>query len=110
MIFGLQRKIAAGQADAIELQLQVALAPEVAGILGRLEMADQVASAGKGLLAELGDAAQMAEHGIADVGRGGGEVGFIEGTLQKSTGGQDDIARAGAQAQAKNEKAQQAYS
>src|ERR1035438_9309440 len=37
---GLQRQIPGGQADAIELQLQVALAPEVAWILGRIQMSD----------------------------------------------------------------------
>jgi hypothetical protein len=32
--FGLKRQISARQADAIELQLQISLAEEVAGILG----------------------------------------------------------------------------
>ena len=72
-------------------------------------MSDQIASAGKGLLAEFGHAAQVAEDGIADIGRGRGEIRFIEGTLQESTGGQDDVPCAGAQAQRKNGETQQAY-
>jgi hypothetical protein len=66
-------------------------------------MADEIASAWKSLLTELGQATQVAEHGVSDVCRGRGKVGFIEGTLQKSTGGQDDIPRAGAQTQREND-------
>jgi len=51
----------------------------------------------------------VAEDGIADIGRGRGEIGFIEGTLQESAGGQDDVPCAGAQAQRKNNETQQAY-
>ena len=101
---GLKGQIAGGQADAIELQLQISLAPEVARILGGIEMSDKIASAGKSLLSKLGHSAQVAQHGIADIDCGRGEIGFVEGTLQKSTGGQDDIPCAGAQAQRKTGK------
>ena len=95
--FGLERQVAAGKADAIELHLQISLAPEVAGILGGFEMADKIASAGKSLLTELGDSAQVAENGVADIDGGRGEIRFVEGALQKSTGGQDNVPCAGAQ-------------
>src|SRR5690242_16825085 len=95
---GFQREIAAGQANAIELQLHRSLAPKVARILGCFEMSDEVASARKRLLTEFGLRAQVAKYGVPDVDRGRGEVGFIQGTLQKSTGGQDNVPCAGAQA------------
>jgi hypothetical protein len=47
-------------------------------------MSDQVTAARKGLLPELGYAAQVAKNGVADVDGGRGEIGFVEGTLQKS--------------------------
>ena len=56
---GFEREIACGQPDAVELQLQISLAPEVAGIFRCLEMAHEIAAAGKCLLSELSDAAQM---------------------------------------------------
>jgi hypothetical protein len=59
----------------------------------------QIASARKNLLAELGYAAQMTEDRIADIHGGRGEIGFIQSALQKSSGGQDEIPRTGAQAQ-----------
>src|ERR1035441_5685223 len=48
--FGLERQVAARNADAIELQLEISLAPEVAWILGCFEMADEIATARKSLL------------------------------------------------------------
>src|SRR5579862_2843623 len=90
-----ERKIPGGEPDAVELQLQISLAPEVAGIFGGLEMSDEIAAAREGLLSELGDAAQMAEHGVADVDRIGREVRFVQGTLQQRAGGQDDVAGSG---------------
>src|SRR5450631_1410544 len=103
--FGLERQVAARNADAIELQLQISLAPEVAGILGCFEMADEIAAARKSLLTELGDSAQVTKNGVPDVDRGRGEIRLVEGTLQKSAGGQDNIPCAGAQAQRKNNEA-----
>jgi hypothetical protein len=103
--FGLERQVAARNADAIELQLEISLAPEVAWILGCFEMADEIATARKSLLTELGDSAQVAKNGIPDIDGGRGEVRFVEGTLQKSTSGQDDIPCAGAQAQRKDNEA-----
>jgi hypothetical protein len=94
---GFKGQIPGGETDAIELQFQITLAPEVTRILRGIEMTDQVAAAGKSLLAKLGDTAQVAEHGIANVDGGRGQIGFIEGALQKSTGGQNDVPRAGAQ-------------
>ncbi len=102
---GLKRQIAARQSDAIELQLQVSLAPEVAGILGRFEMSDQITSPRKSLLTEFGLPTEVTQYRVPDIDRGRGKVGFIEGTLQKSTGGQDHVPCAGAQAQRKNDKA-----
>jgi hypothetical protein len=66
-------------------------------------MADEIASTWKSLLTELGHAAQVTEHGVPDVCRGGGKVGFIEGTSQKSTSGQDDIPRARASTKEEND-------
>src|SRR5438309_6141481 len=48
--FCLERQISRGQADAVELNLEISLAPEMAGILGRIQMADQIAAPGEGLL------------------------------------------------------------
>ena len=100
---GFEREIAGGQADAVELQLQISLAPEVAGILRSFQMAHEIAAAGKSLLSELGDAAQMAQHGIAHVHRVGGQVRFVEGALQKSSGGQDDVTSARVLAKGENQ-------
>src|ERR1700691_299078 len=66
--FGVERHIALRQSDAVEDQLQVAFAPEMTGLLRGLEMSDKVGPAGKGLLSELGDRVQMAEHRIANGG------------------------------------------
>jgi hypothetical protein len=75
------------------------------GILSGFEMPDQIAAAWKGLLAELGDSAKVAQDGIPDVDGSRGEIRFAHGALQKSTGGQDDVPCAGAQAQRKDHKA-----
>jgi hypothetical protein len=90
-----ERHIAVGQSDAIEHQLHVALAPEMAGILGRFEMPDKIGSARKRLPSEFRHRVQMAEHGIADGNGGGRKVRFIHGALQKGTGGQDGLPRTG---------------
>ena len=58
-------------------------------------MTDEIASAGKGLLAEFGDSAKMAENGVADVNGRCREIGLIHGALQEGTGGQDNITCAG---------------
>src|ERR1051326_4236249 len=92
---GLERKVSAGDADAIKRDLQVSLAPEVAGIFGGFQVTDEIASAGKGLLAEFSDSAKMAENGIADVNGGCGEIGLIHSALQEGTGGPDKITCAG---------------
>ena len=102
---GARRPGAAGEADAIELEFQRALAPEMPGILGRFQMSDQIAAAWKSLLTKLGDSAKVAQDGIPDVDRSRGEIRFAHGALQKSTGGQDDVPCAGAQAQRKDHKA-----
>src|ERR1035438_5043249 len=102
---GFQGQIAGRQPDAIELQLQISLAPEVARILGCFEMSDKITSARKGLPTKLGHSAKVAQNRIPDIDGGRGEIRFVEGTLQKSTGGQDDIPCAGAQAQRKDGKA-----
>src|ERR1700756_3996020 len=59
-------------------------------------MADQIASARKGLLAEYGYATKMTENRISNINRCGREVGLIQRALQQSTGGHDHIACAGA--------------
>src|SRR5208282_2421808 len=63
---GVERHVAVRQSDAIEHQLHVALAPEMSGVLGRLQMADEIASAWKRLLAEFRYRVQMTKHGISD--------------------------------------------
>src|SRR5579871_1486979 len=85
---GFERQIAARQSNAVKLQLEVSLAPEVTGILGGFEMSDEVTATRKGLLTKLGDSAKVAKNGVPDIDGGRGKVRFIEGTLQKSTGGQ----------------------
>jgi hypothetical protein len=94
--FRFERKIAAGYANAVELEFQISLAPEVAGIFGVLEVANQITSARECLLAEDGYAAKVAENGVSNVDRCRREIGLIERTLQKSAGGDNHIARAGA--------------
>ena len=69
----------------------------MAGFFVRLEMSNQISPAGEGLMAECGDAAEMAEHRVADRSGGGGKVGFIESALQEGARGQDNVVRAGAQ-------------
>src|SRR5208337_3141123 len=92
---GVQRHIALRHADAIELQLHVALAPEMSGVLGRFQMSDQVAAARESLLAEFGHRVEMTEDGISDGNGCRRKVRFIHGALQKSTGGQDHLPRTG---------------
>ena len=57
--FAVEWDVAGGNADAVELQLQISLAPEVAGIFGGLEMPNEITSARECLLAEHGNAAKM---------------------------------------------------
>src|SRR5579859_1878471 len=94
--FGFERQVAGRNADAVELQLEVSLAPEVTGIFGVFEMSDEIAASRERLLTELGLSAEVAKNRVPDINGGRGKVGFIEGTLQKSTGGQDDFPCAGA--------------
>jgi hypothetical protein len=68
-------------------------------------MSDKIAAARESLLTEYGLGAQMTQNGVPDGYRGRGKVGFVEGTLQKSTGGQDDFPRAGAQAESDDDQA-----
>ena len=75
---GFQWKIAAGNPDAIKLQLQISLADEMTGILFRFDMADQIASTRESLVAKHGNAAKVAKNGISDIDSGGREVGFIQ--------------------------------
>ena len=70
--FRLQRQVATGNTDTIELQFQISLVLEVAGIFGVFEMANQIAS--------------VRER----------EVKLIQRALQQSAGGNDHVARAGA--------------
>ena len=60
-------------------------------------MSDEVAAAGKCLLAEFRHRVQMTEHGIADRNRGGGKIWFVQRALEKGTGGQDHLPRTGTQ-------------
>lgn len=60
---GFQRQIAAGDADAVELQLEISLTPEVTGILGGFEVTDEVAATREGLLSELSDSAKVTRTG-----------------------------------------------
>jgi len=75
------------------LQLQISLAPEVAGLFGGFEMTNKIASARKSLLAEFGDATEVTENGIADFRGFAGKVRLVESALQKSSGWQDDTSR-----------------
>src|ERR1700690_287432 len=45
--FGIEGHVAVRQADAVELNLHVPFAPEMTGFLSRLEMANEIASAGE---------------------------------------------------------------
>ena len=72
--FRVERHIALRQADAVELELHVTLAPKMAGIFGGFEVADEIGTAGESLLAEFGDCVQTAEHGVSDSDSGRGEV------------------------------------
>jgi hypothetical protein len=99
--FGFQGHIALRHADAIEYQLQIAFAPEMAGIFGGFEMPYKIAAAREGLLSELGYGVQMAEDGVADGDGGRRKVRFVHGALQKGTGGQDHLTRTGTQGKSK---------
>jgi hypothetical protein len=59
-------------------------------------VADQITAPRKGLATKCTYSVQMTKNWIPDVDRGRGEVWFVEGALQKSTSGQDDVSRAGA--------------
>ena len=71
----------------------------MAGILCRFQMSDQITSPRESLLTEGCNSPQVTKYRIPDIHSGRGKVRFVEGTLQKSTGGQDHIPCAGAQAQ-----------
>ena len=100
--FRVERHVAVRQSDAIEHQLDVPFAPEMAGVFGRFEVSNQIASTRKRLLAEFGHRVQMTEYGVSDRDGRGREVRFIHGALQKGTGGQDCFPRTGTQGQAEN--------
>ena len=87
-----ERQDFAGNDQAVKFQSDPALANEVAGILVILEMAAEHGAAGKCGMPEGVDNSKMAKDGIADHGGFGGEVGFIEGALQKRTR-RDDVVR-----------------
>src|ERR1035441_8036832 len=99
--FGVKGHVSVGESDGIEGELHVAFAPEVAGIFGGLEVADEIASAREGLLSKFSHGVKVTEDGISNGYGGGGEVWFVEGALQKGTGGQDGFSRAGTQGQSK---------
>jgi hypothetical protein len=60
-------------------------------------MADEIGSAGEGLLAEFRDRVEVTENGIADGSGRRREIRLIHGALQKGTGGQDHFPRTGTQ-------------
>src|SRR5215469_7095662 len=99
--FRVERQIAAGHTDAIKLQFQISLAKEVTRILGGFEVSDEVASTRERLLAEFSNTAEMTENGISNINGGRGKIGFVQRALQKSAGGHDNIACAGAESESK---------
>src|SRR6266853_1188300 len=60
--------IRSGEADAVELQLQIALTDEVSGLLVRLQVSSEVASPRKNILSEFPEAAQVADHRVTNIG------------------------------------------
>src|SRR5690242_17262435 len=83
--------IAGGQSDAIELQLQVTLAEEMAGFLVGFKMSNQVGATREGLMTEFGHAAKMTENRVPYRSSRRIEVRFINGALQNRAGGQDNF-------------------
>ena len=76
----------------------------MAGIFRGFKMADEITAAGKSLLAEFGLSAEMAKHGVPDIDGGRGKVGFTQGALQESAGGQNDFPCAGRQSESDDDE------
>jgi hypothetical protein len=62
--------IRTGETDAVELQLEIALADEMSGLFVRLQVSSEVASPGENILSEFPEAVQVADHRVTDIGCG----------------------------------------
>src|SRR5580692_11058953 len=83
--------LSTGKDDAIKIDLNPTLAHKVSGVLIVLEVAAKFRASGKYRTPEGRDVSQITKHRIADLRGFGREVGFIQGALQKRSGGNELI-------------------
>jgi hypothetical protein len=83
--------ICVGQADPVKLDLQISLSEEVPRFLSRFQVALQVAAPWEDRSPKLLKTAEAAQNRVADVSSGRGEIGFVQGTVQKRSGRHNDF-------------------
>src|SRR6202021_4066595 len=96
--------ICVGQDDPLKLDLQIPLSEEVPRFLSRFEVALQIAVPWEDRSPKLLETAEVAQNRVADVSRGRGEIGFVQGTVQKRSGRNNDFLSANARLPKKKKK------
>ena len=97
-------QICVGQDDPVKLDLQIALSERSARFLSRFQVALQVAVPWEDRSPKLLKTAEVAQNRVADVSSGRGEIGFVQGTVQKRSGRYDDFLSAYARLAQKEDK------
>src|ERR1700752_362904 len=82
--------ICVGQADPVKLDLQIPLSEEMPRFRGRFQVTLQVAISGEDRSPKLLKTAEVAQNRVADVISGRGEIGFVQGAVEKRSGRHND--------------------
>jgi hypothetical protein len=97
--------ICVGQDDPVKLDLQISLSEEVTRFLSPFQVALQVAAPRDDRSLKLLTSAEVAQNRVADVSSSRGEIGFVQGTVEKRSGRHNDFLSAYARlAQKKTEQ------
>src|SRR5580693_1659466 len=103
--------ICVGQDDPVKLDLQIPLSEEVPRFLSCFQMALQIAVPWEDRSPKLLKTAEVAQNRVAYVSSGRGEIGFVQGTVEKRSGRHNDFLSAYARlAQKKTEQRNQRVS
>jgi hypothetical protein len=89
--FGGDRDIRVGQTNPVKCQFQIPLANEVPRFFVRLEASPQVTPSREYYVAELLQAAQVADDRITNAGSRGGKTWFVESAVEKRPGGHENV-------------------
>src|SRR5260370_36780883 len=90
---GSQWNVGRRQTDSVKCQLQIALANEVAGLLGAFQASEQIGAAREDRLARLLHVARITKKRIPHADGGGGQLAPAQRTRHERSRGHADVAR-----------------